>query len=61
VVDEPWVDAFDRLVADPVAPAAAAPLLDELVAAGLAVRLGAQHHAVLPYRLTRRPIPYNAI
>lgn len=61
VVDEPWADAFDSLVADPVTPAAAAPLLDELVHAGLALRLGAQHHVVLPYRLIRRPIPYNAI
>jgi hypothetical protein len=61
-VDDPWADVFGTLVAAAadVADGPGRQLLDELVAAGLAVAVGTVTH-VLPFRLRRWPIPYTAV
>jgi hypothetical protein len=64
VADGRWAAAFETLLSTPVCPtgdAASRQLLDELLTAGLALRLGAGRHAVLPFRLRRWPIPYSAV
>jgi hypothetical protein len=64
VADGRWAAAFETLLSSPACPAgdaASSQLLDELLAAGLALRLGADRHAVLPFRLRRWPIPYSAV
>jgi Family of unknown function (DUF5825) len=64
VADGRWATAFETLLSTPTCPAgdaAAGRLLDELLTAGLALRLGAGRHALLPFRLRRWPIPYSAV
>jgi hypothetical protein len=65
VVDGPWADVFDSVVDLPAEGAQVTEgprrqLLDELVAAGLAMAVGAVTY-VLPIRLRRWPIPYTAV
>lgn len=59
LIDDPWTVAFDALLADSASPAGgpAAGLLDELVEAGLALRLGEDRHHLLPVRRRRAPVP----
>jgi Family of unknown function (DUF5825) len=64
VADGRWATAFETLLSTPTCPAgeaASRQLLDELFTAGLALRLGAGRHALLPFRLRRWPIPYSAV
>jgi hypothetical protein len=59
-----WATAFETLLSTPTCPvgdATSGQLLDELVGAGLALRLGAGRHALLPFQLRRWPIPYSAV
>jgi hypothetical protein len=59
VVDGSWAERFEAL-ASATADVTAAPLrqlLDELIDAGLAIRLGDRYH-VLPFRPRRWPVPF---
>jgi hypothetical protein len=64
VADGRWAAAFETLLSTPTCPtgdAESRQLLGELLTAGLALRLGAGRHVVLPFRLHRWPIPYSAV
>jgi Family of unknown function (DUF5825) len=59
VVDGPWAERFEALAAATADITAAPfrPLLEELLGAGLAIRLGERYH-VLPFRPRRWPVPF---
>jgi hypothetical protein len=55
-----WVEPFHALLDRPADTPDTHQLLDELTAAGLALRLGADQHVVLAQRLSRWPVPFTA-
>lgn len=60
VLADRWVAPFHDLLDRPADTADTRQLLDELIAAGLALRLDAEHHVVLAQRLSRWPVPFTA-
>lgn len=60
VLTDRWVEPFHNLLDRPADSADTHQLLDELTAAGLALRLDTDHHVVLAQRLSRWPVPFTA-
>lgn len=58
-LDGRWVAAFHTLLEGSVNTDDDRQLLDELTAAGLALRLDTERHVVLAQRLCRWPVPYS--